>query len=65
MLACVIAVGGVQMFFYNLLPTSLPIILIAIGLISRGDRASEDRDALQAGTMVGAVAVQPAVVARG
>ncbi|MCU1361371.1 MAG: hypothetical protein JWN99_2660, partial [Ilumatobacteraceae bacterium] len=35
MLACVIIVGGVQMFFYNLLPTSLPIILTAIGLIAR------------------------------
>jgi hypothetical protein len=38
MLACVIIVGGVQMFFYNLLPTSIPIILAAIGLISRNDQ---------------------------
>jgi hypothetical protein len=38
MLACVIIVGGVQMFFYNLLPTSIPIILTAIGLISRNDQ---------------------------
>ena len=37
MLACVIIVGGVQMFFYNLLPISIPIILVAIGLISRTD----------------------------
>jgi O-antigen ligase len=37
MLASVIIVGGVQMFFYNLLPFSIPIILIAIGLISRTD----------------------------
>lgn len=37
MLACVIIVGGVQMFFYNLLPISIPIILVAIGLYSRTD----------------------------
>ena len=35
MLACVIIVGAIQMFFYNLLPTSIPIILTAIGLIAR------------------------------
>jgi hypothetical protein len=56
MLACVIAVGGVQMFFYNLLPTSLPIILVAIGLISRTDHLVEHRPV---------PTVQRAVVAHG
>jgi O-antigen ligase len=37
MLATVVIVGGVQMFFYNLLPFSIPIILVAIGLIARRD----------------------------
>ena len=37
-IACVIIVGGVQMFFYNLLPFSIPIILTAIGLIARTDQ---------------------------
>ena len=37
MLACVVIVGGVQMFFYKLVPVSLPIILVAIGLMFRTD----------------------------
>ena len=35
MLACVVIIGGLQMFFYNLLPASLPIILVAVGLMTR------------------------------
>ena len=35
MLTCVVMAGGLQAFFYNLLPTSLPIILTATGLLSR------------------------------
>lgn len=35
MLACVVIVGGVQMFFYSLLPVSMSIILVAIGLMFR------------------------------
>jgi O-antigen ligase len=43
MLACVVIVGGVQMFFYSLLPVSLPIILTAIGLMFRPvDRPHND-----------------------
>jgi hypothetical protein len=37
MLASVVFVGGLQMFFYSLLPASLPIILVAIGLSFRPD----------------------------
>jgi polysaccharide biosynthesis protein PslJ len=35
MLTCVVMAGALQAFFYNLLPTSLPIILTAVGLLSR------------------------------
>lgn len=35
MLATVVFVGFVQMFFYKMLPVSLPIILVAIGLLHR------------------------------
>ncbi len=41
MLACVVIVGGVQMFFYKLVPVSLPIILVAIGLMFRTDAPPE------------------------
>lgn len=35
LLACVIIVGAAQALFYNLLPISIPIILIAFGLLCR------------------------------
>lgn len=48
MLATVIFVGFVQMFFYKMLPVSIAIILVAIGLLFRDDRppsaAAADRD---------------------
>ncbi len=37
MLASVVFVGAVQMLFYNLLPVSIPIMLLAIGLAFRND----------------------------
>jgi O-antigen ligase len=37
MLATVVYVGALQMFFYNMFAGSLPIILIAIGLLFRSD----------------------------
>ena len=40
MLASVVFVGALQMFFYNMFAGSLPIILIAVGLLFRAD----DRD---------------------
>jgi polysaccharide biosynthesis protein PslJ len=47
MLACVVFVGGVQMFFYKLLPVSLPIICVALGLMFRTDSPSaEPTDAI-------------------
>jgi polysaccharide biosynthesis protein PslJ len=36
-IAAVPVIGALQIGFYNLLPTSLPIILLAIGLVTRGD----------------------------
>jgi len=35
LLACVVIVGGAQMFFYNLLPISIPIVMTAFGLLCR------------------------------
>ncbi len=37
MLASVVLVGAIQMLFYNLLPVSIPILLVAIGLAFRDD----------------------------
>jgi polysaccharide biosynthesis protein PslJ len=41
LLTTVTVMGLLQMFVYNLLPTSLPIIMVAVGLIVRGPDASE------------------------
>jgi O-antigen ligase len=37
MLASVVWVAALQMFFYSMLPASLPIVLVAIGLVFRND----------------------------
>jgi polysaccharide biosynthesis protein PslJ len=59
MLACVLIVGAVQMLFYNLLPTSIPIILTAIGLLARPPDDSlflAQRARMQRRAQVGALA---------
>lgn len=42
-LASVIWVAALQMFFYSMLPASLPIVLVALGLVFRNDADGPDR----------------------
>ncbi len=49
MLATVVMAGAMQALFYNLLPTSLPIILTAIGLLSRPADAADTEHSVAAG----------------
>jgi polysaccharide biosynthesis protein PslJ len=43
LLSTVTVIAVLQAFIYNLLPTSIPIILTAVGLVMRGPDSSEER----------------------